>query len=151
MARAAGRCVIVDPKGSDYARYRGATVVTPNRSELTEVVGGWSSEEELFNKAEDLRASLDIDALLLTRSEEGMTLFTSAGALHVPAAAREVFDVSGAGDTVVATLASLIAIGVPLAQAVPVANRAGGIVVGKIGTAMVTREELFSTSPAPTN
>ncbi|WP_085315179.1 D-glycero-beta-D-manno-heptose-7-phosphate kinase [Derxia lacustris] len=145
-ARAAGKPVIVDPKGADYERYRGATVLTPNRSELAEVVGGWSSEADLHAKAERLRANLDVQALLLTRSEEGMTLFTAGTVLNFPAVAREVFDVSGAGDTVVATLASLVAVGVPLAEAVPVANRAGGIVVGKVGTAVVTREELFAQS-----
>ncbi|WP_051378092.1 D-glycero-beta-D-manno-heptose-7-phosphate kinase [Derxia gummosa] len=143
-ARAANKPVIIDPKGADYERYRGATVLTPNRSELAQVVGGWSSEADLHAKAEQLRASLDVQALLLTRSEEGMTLFTAGSALNFPAVAREVFDVSGAGDTVVATLASLVAVGLPLAEAVPVANRAGGIVVGKVGTAVVTRDELFA-------
>lgn len=142
-ARAAGRPVLVDPKGSDYTRYRGATVITPNRAELQQVVGTWHGEDDLRARAESLRASLGLDALLLTRSEEGMTLFDNAGTLHVQAQAREVFDVTGAGDTVIATLAAMVAAGMPLRDAVPVANRAGGIVVGKFGTATVSYEELF--------
>ncbi|WP_417068881.1 D-glycero-beta-D-manno-heptose-7-phosphate kinase [Niveibacterium terrae] len=144
-AREANKAVIIDPKGSDYARYRGATVLTPNRAELKEVVGAWKSEEDLQKKAEELRRDLDLDALLLTRSEEGMTLFSSNGRQDYPAQAKEVFDVSGAGDTVVATLASLMAAGLPLGEAVPWANRAGGIVVGKLGTATVNHQELFGS------
>jgi rfaE bifunctional protein kinase chain/domain len=143
-ARAAKKVVLVDPKGSDYERYRGATVITPNRAELQDVVGRWRTEDELRAKAHALRASLDLGALLVTRSEEGMTLFDSQGELHVPAQAREVFDVTGAGDTVIATLAAMAAAGLPLRDAVPIANRAGGIVVGKFGTATVSYEELFA-------
>jgi rfaE bifunctional protein kinase chain/domain len=144
-ARAAGLAVLVDPKGSDYRnRYEGATVITPNRSELAQVIGAWSSEEQLHERAQALRKSLGIDSLLLTRSEDGMSLFDAAGHLHVPAEAREVFDVTGAGDTVIATLAVMLACGMPLRDAVPIANRAGGIVVGKFGTAGVTYEELFA-------
>src|SRR5688572_23074417 len=108
-ARAAGKVVLVDPKGHDYGRYRGASVITPNRAELQDVIGRWSSEEELVAKAQNLRTSLDLDALLLTRSEEGMTLFDAQGQLTVKAQAREVFDVTGAGDTVIATLATMAA------------------------------------------
>jgi rfaE bifunctional protein kinase chain/domain len=143
-ARAAGKTVLVDPKGSGYDRYRGATVITPNRAELQDVVGRWHSEEELRAKAQALRASLDLDALLVTRSEEGMTLYDAAGELHVTAQAREVFDVTGAGDTVIATLAAMAAAGLSLRDALPIANRAGGIVVGKFGTATVSYEELFA-------
>lgn len=143
-ARAAGKPVLIDPKGDDYARYRGATVITPNRAELQEVVGRWHSEEELRAKAQQLRASLDLEALLVTRSEEGMTLYDAAGELHVKAQAREVFDVTGAGDTVIATLAAMASAGLSLRDAVPIANRAGGIVVGKFGTATVSYEELFA-------
>jgi rfaE bifunctional protein kinase chain/domain len=143
-ARAAGKVVLVDPKGSDYERYRGASVITPNRAELQDVVGRWRNEDELRAKAQGLRASLDLGALLVTRSEEGMTLFDAQGELHVPAQAREVFDVTGAGDTVIATLAAMAAAGLPLREAVPIANRAGGIVVGKFGTATVSYEELFA-------
>jgi rfaE bifunctional protein kinase chain/domain len=142
-ARAAGKPVLVDPKGQDYDRYAGATLITPNRAELAQVTGAWSSEEDLRRRAEDLRARLGATALLLTRSEEGMTLFRAAGALHQPAQAREVFDVSGAGDTVIATLGTLIGGGLDLDDAVSFANRAGGIVVGKLGTAVVTPDELF--------
>jgi rfaE bifunctional protein kinase chain/domain len=142
-ARAAGKPVLVDPKGSDYQRYRGATVITPNRAELQQVVGAWHSEEELRTKSQNLREALGLQALLVTRSEEGMTLFDAEGALHESAQAREVFDVTGAGDTVIATLAAMVAAGLGLRDALPIANRAGGIVVGKFGTATVTWEELF--------
>jgi rfaE bifunctional protein kinase chain/domain len=142
-ARAAGKIVIVDPKGDDYTRYRGVTMLTPNRAELREVVGGWRDEEDLSQRAQALRRSLGIDYLLLTRSEEGMTLYSEAGAFHVPAQAREVYDVSGAGDTVVAVIAAMLAAGQPVEAAVRLANRAGGIVVGKLGTASVSPDELF--------
>lgn len=143
IARAAGKPVLVDPKGDDYARYAGATILTPNRAELREVVGRWKSEEDLHERAQRLRRELRLQALLLTRSEEGMTLFTDDGAWSVPAQAREVFDVSGAGDTVIAVLGAMLAAGRPLREAVALANKAGGIVVGKLGTATVSFEELF--------
>jgi rfaE bifunctional protein kinase chain/domain len=141
-ARAMGKPVLVDPKGEDYARYRGATLITPNRSEFRQVVGGWKDEADLTAKADALRRDLAIDALLVTRSEEGMSLFTAAGALTIPAQAREVFDVSGAGDTVIATLGVLLAAGASLPDAVRVANEAAGVVVGKFGTAVVHPNEL---------
>jgi D-glycero-beta-D-manno-heptose-7-phosphate kinase len=143
-ARAAKKPVLIDPKGDDYTRYRGATVITPNRAELQEVVGRWHGEEDLRTRAQNLRRSLDLDSLLVTRSEEGMTLYDADGELHVKAQAREVFDVTGAGDTVIATLAAMVAAGLKLRDAVPIANRAGGIVVGKFGTATVSFEELFA-------
>ena len=142
-ARDAGVPILIDPKGSNYDRYSGATIITPNRSELAQVVGSWSSEEELTVKAQNLRGRLGLKGLLLTRSEEGMTLFDENGALTVPAQAREVYDVSGAGDTVIAVLATMLAAGMELPQAVRTANRAGSIVVGKLGTASVSYEELF--------
>jgi len=142
MAREAGKPVMIDPKGSDYARYRGATVMTPNRAELRQAVGHWQSEEDLCERAQALRAKLRLVALLLTRSEQGMTLFTDQGREHFPAHAQEVFDVSGAGDTVLATLAVMRAAGLSWSEAAQWANRAGGIVVGKLGTSMVTAEEL---------
>lgn len=142
-ARKAGKPVLVDPKGEDFTRYRGASVLTPNKAELRQVTGSWKSEEELTAKVHALRTSLELDALLLTRSEEGMSLYTSEQVVHIPAVAREVYDVSGAGDTVIATLATMVGTGMPIADAVSIANRAGGIVVGKLGTATVTREELF--------
>jgi rfaE bifunctional protein kinase chain/domain len=141
-ARAVGKPVLVDPKGDDYARYRGASVLTPNRSELREVVGRWTDEADLERRAQALRTELELDALLLTRSEEGMTLFTAEGARHEPTRAREVFDVSGAGDTVIATLSAALASGLDLAQSMHVANVAAGIVVGKLGTAVVHPHEL---------
>lgn len=142
-ARANGKPILIDPKGTDYSRYQNANVITPNRAELQQVVGEWTTEEELTAKAQQLRTQLQLDAVLLTRSEEGMTLFDAQGQLHVSAQAREVFDVTGAGDTVIATLATLVGSGLPLRQALPWANRAGGLVVGKFGTATVTYEELF--------
>jgi len=142
-ARAAGKPVLIDPKGSDYSRYSGATVITPNRAELQQAVGGWRDEDELRTKAQNLRKQLQLSALLLTRSEEGMTLYDDAGELSVAAMAREVFDVTGAGDTVIATMAALVGGGLSLRDAMPLANRAGGIVVGKFGTATVSYEELF--------
>jgi D-glycero-beta-D-manno-heptose-7-phosphate kinase len=141
-ARAKNKVILVDPKGEDYEKYRGATVITPNRSELRQVVGRWVDEDDLTQRAQELRRSLGIQALLLTRSEEGMSLFTDQGVSHVRAQAREVFDVSGAGDTVIATLAVALAAQWPLDRAMALANRAGGIVVGKLGTATVTSEEL---------
>jgi rfaE bifunctional protein kinase chain/domain len=143
LARVANKPVLIDPKGHDYSRYQGATVITPNRAELAQVVGPWNREEQLVERAQNLRRQLRIDALLLTRSEEGMSLFDDAGHVRVPAQAREVFDVTGAGDTVIATLAAMLASGLSLRDAMPIANRAGGIVVGKFGTAGVTYEELF--------
>ncbi|MDP3651181.1 MAG: D-glycero-beta-D-manno-heptose-7-phosphate kinase [Rhodoferax sp.] len=143
-ARALGTPILIDPKGSDFSRYQYANVITPNRAELQQVIGHWSSEDDLRTKAHHLREQLHLDAVLLTRSEEGMTLFDGAGELHVSAQAREVFDVTGAGDTVIATMASLVAAGMTLRQALPLANRAGGLVVGKFGTATVSFEELFA-------
>jgi len=143
-ARAAGKAVLIDPKGSDYSCYSGATCITPNRAELEQVIGKWTSEAELNHKAHVLRETLQLDALLLTRSEEGMTLFDVQGELHVSAQAREVFDVTGAGDTVIATLAALVAAGLSLRDAMPLANKAGGVVVGKFGTATVSYQELFA-------
>jgi rfaE bifunctional protein kinase chain/domain len=144
QARGAGKAVLIDPKGSDYSRYRQATVITPNRAELEQVIGRWSSEAELTRQAQALREQLQLQGLLLTRSEEGMTLFDDQGQMHVAAQAREVFDVTGAGDTVIATLAALLAAGASLREAVPLANQAGGIVVGKFGTATVTYQELLA-------
>ena len=142
LARAAGKPVLVDPKGDDYARYTGATVLTPNRAELREVVGRWGSEAELTDKAQNLRRQLGLEALLVTRSEEGMTLFREGEVSHEPARAREVFDVSGAGDTVIATLTVMLASGLDMAAAMRIANRAAGVVVGKLGTATCTLHEL---------
>lgn len=146
LAKAARKPVLVDPKGEDYARYAGATLLTPNRSELREVVGGWKDEAELARKAKRLRDELRLDALLVTRSEEGMTLFSEAGVAHEPAVAREVYDVSGAGDTVIATLAVMLGSGLSVPLAMRQANLAAGIVVGKLGTATCSLQELKNAS-----
>ncbi len=142
-ARERGLPVLVDPKGEDYHRYAGATLITPNRAELRQVVGRWRDEAELCNRAQSLRTSLQLAALLLTRSEEGMSLFDAGGVRHFAAQAREVFDVSGAGDTVIAVIAALLASGVELGHAVSVANRAAGMAVSKLGTATISFDELF--------
>lgn len=144
IAREAGKPVLVDPKGSDYRRYAGATMITPNKAELQQVVGVWRDEEDLVNKAQALRAELGLQALLLTRSEEGMTLFEAGTVSSVRAQAREVADVTGAGDTVIGTMALMIACGLPAAEAMEQANRAGGLVVAKFGTATLTYDELFA-------
>ena len=142
LARTRGTPVLVDPKGEDFLRYRGATMLTPNRAEFRQVAGSWRSEAEFATKAQTLRAELAVQALLITRSEEGMSLFTDAGAVHIPAQAREVYDVSGAGDTVIATLGVLLGARADVASAVRIANQAAGIVVGKLGTAVVNPDEL---------
>jgi len=143
LARKRGVPVLVDPKGDDYSRYRGATLVTPNRAELRAVTGSWTSEAALNSKAQALRQRLGLGGLLVTRSEEGMTLYRRGSKLHVPAQAREVYDVSGAGDTVIATVAVMMAAGESMDDAVRIANRAASIVVGKFGTAVVYPDELF--------
>ena len=143
-AKRHGKRVLIDPKGDDYAKYAGATLLTPNRSEFRQVVGPWKDETELAAKAAQLREKLQLDALLVTRSEEGMSLFTSHATTHEPTQAREVYDVSGAGDTVIATLGLLLAAGASMSDAMRIANRAAGVVVGKLGTATVTEAELLA-------
>jgi D-glycero-beta-D-manno-heptose-7-phosphate kinase len=143
-ARAAGKPVLVDPKGSDFSRYAGATAITPNRSELSQVLGSWDSEAQLLERAQALRTQLQLQGLLLTRSEEGISLFDGDGHLRLPTQAREVFDVTGAGDTVIGALAALMAAGMSLRDAAPHANRAAGIVVSRFGTAAVTHAELLA-------
>ena len=142
-ARALGKPVLVDPKGSDYSHYKGATLLTPNRMEFQAVAGNWSDEAALTQKAQALRQELQLDALLVTRSEEGMSLYQKDEVLHQPTVARQVFDVSGAGDTVIGTLGLMLAAGYDYEEAISIANRAAGIVVGKLGTAVVSQEELF--------
>lgn len=136
--------VLIDPKGSDYSKYAGATLLTPNRSEMRDAVGNWNNEQELQSKAKQLISELNLSYLLVTRSEEGMTLFTHENAYNYPTFAQEVFDVSGAGDTVIATLGLMLANGADIADAVMIANFAAGIVVAKLGTATVTQEELIN-------
>jgi len=143
LARRARKPVLVDPKGDDFARYAGATLITPNRSEFRAVAGSWKSERDLTERAQRLRRRLKAEALLVTRSDEGMTLYQSTGRLHIPAQAREVYDVTGAGDTVIAATAVMLASGCGFEQAVRVANRAAGVVVGKFGTAVAHPDELF--------
>jgi rfaE bifunctional protein kinase chain/domain len=143
-ARKARKLVLVDPKGDDYLRYKGASILTPNLAELRQVVGRWESEKDLASRAHALRERLGLDGLLLTRSEEGMTLFKkNRKTFQVKAEKREVSDVTGAGDTVIATLAVMLAAGEGFESAVRIANRAGGIKVTKFGTAEVTLDELF--------
>lgn len=144
LARERGRIVLVDPKGDDYSRYRGATGITPNRAELREVVGRWKDEADLTRRAQALRTSLDLDAILVTRSEEGMSLYHGDQVVHEPTQAREVYDVSGAGDTVIGVLGAMLASGAPMVEAMRIANHAAGIVVGKLGTAVVHRDELLA-------
>ncbi len=142
-AKAAGLPVLVDPKGTDFARYRGATLLTPNLDEFEAVVGVCPSEQELVSRGNDLMAELELDALLVTRGEHGMTLLRpQEEEMHLPARAREVFDVTGAGDTVIAVLAAAVAAGESLPHAVALANTAASIVVGKLGTAAVSAPEL---------
>jgi rfaE bifunctional protein kinase chain/domain len=143
LARQSGKPVLIDPKGTDWTRYSAATILTPNRAELAQVVGGWTSEDQLHDKAQALRSQLGLKALLLTRSEEGMTLFEAECINSVPAQTHEVSDVTGAGDTVIATMALMVACGLPLQQAMAWANRAGGLVVSKFGTASLSYDELI--------
>jgi rfaE bifunctional protein kinase chain/domain len=148
-ARRHGKPVLVDPKGSEYERYRGATLLTPNRSEFREVAGRWSDEADFARRAQKLRADLDLEGLIVTRSEEGMSLFTAKESWNEPTRAREVYDVSGAGDTVIGVLALMVAAGRDLHAAMRVANHAAGIVVGKLGTAVAHREELERSLETP--
>jgi D-beta-D-heptose 7-phosphate kinase/D-beta-D-heptose 1-phosphate adenosyltransferase len=143
LCRAANKPVTVDPKGSEYTRYQGATLLTPNLSELEAVVGSCADDETLVSKATQLMLKLELQALLVTRSEKGMSLLRPNHApLHLPTVAREVFDVTGAGDTVIATLTAAIAAGADIEDATRLSNLAAGITVGKLGAATVTPEEL---------
>lgn len=143
LARAKGIPVLADPKGKDFSIYRGASLITPNLNEFETIVGHCADEAELVAKGARLMAELELGALLVTRGEHGMTLLRPEHApLHLPARAREVFDVTGAGDTVISTLAASIAAGEELPQAVALANLAAGIVVGKLGTAAISAPEL---------
>ena len=141
-ARMLGKPVLIDPKGSDYSKYTGATLLTPNRAELREVMGNWSNEQGLTGKAQYLREVLELDALLVTRSEEGMSLYCEDIIHHQETRAQEVYDVSGAGDTVIATMGLCLAAGYDLPQAMHTANAAAGVVVAKLGTAVCSFDEL---------
>lgn len=142
LARTEGKPVLVDPKGVDWERYSGANLLTPNRAELAQVVGGWSDEYDLRQRVDALRRRLNVERLLLTRSEEGMTLFEQGKATSVQAAAREVADVTGAGDTVIAAYSVMMACGLDALRCMNVANKTAGLVVSKFGTATVTYDEL---------
>lgn len=143
FAKKTGRTVLVDPKGHDYERYRGADLIKPNTDEMREMVGGWGSESELLRKAHLLRESSGIGAILLTRAAEGMTLVTADGEKNVSAESHEVFDVSGAGDTAIAALAVSLSRDMSLLDSIYFANRAAGIAVGRFGTAVVNENEVF--------
>lgn len=143
ICRAANKPVTVDPKGSDYARYTGATLLTPNLAELEAVVGVCADDPTLVSKATQLMLKLELKALLVTRSEKGMSLLRpDHPPMHLPTVAREVFDVTGAGDTVIATLTAAMAAGADLEDAVRLSNLAAGVTVGKLGAATVTPAEL---------
>lgn len=144
-ARGQGLSVVVDPKGADFKRYRNASVITPNLSEFEAVVGHCPDERTLRQRGENLRDQLGLEALLITRSERGMTLLQQGEpALDLPTRARDVYDVTGAGDTVVALLGACLACGLDLPHATKLANVAAGVVVGKLGTATVSRAELVA-------
>jgi D-beta-D-heptose 7-phosphate kinase/D-beta-D-heptose 1-phosphate adenosyltransferase len=153
IAKAAGKPVVVDPKSAEFMDYQGATVITPNLSEFGAAVGSWSNEDDLIQKGRALMHRCSLDNLLITRSEQGMTLLSGKEApVNLPTRAREVFDVTGAGDTVVAVLAAAMATGLPIDQSMALANLAAGIVVAKVGTATVTVAELhkaLNAHPAP--
>jgi D-beta-D-heptose 7-phosphate kinase/D-beta-D-heptose 1-phosphate adenosyltransferase len=143
MARAAGKPVLVDPKGSDFSKYRHASLISPNLSEFEAVVGHCRNDEELVERGERLREELDLQALLITRSEQGMTLLEKGqSAFHIPTRARDVYDVTGAGDTVISVFAAALAAGKSMAESTTLANIAAGVVVGKLGTASVTVHEM---------
>ena len=142
IAKKYNKPVLVDPKDQSFTKYKGATVLTPNLKEFKEIVGEWENEEELHIKAQSLREQLNLQYLLLTRSEQGMTLFTASGYENFNAQAKEVFDVSGAGDTVMAVLGAILSVSDDIYLAVNYANIAGGIVVGKLGTSSIEFDEL---------
>jgi D-glycero-beta-D-manno-heptose-7-phosphate kinase len=143
-ARAAGRPTVIDPKGRDYSGYRGATLITPNRKEFELVAGHFRDNEELVSKARAMAGELELDAVLVTRSEEGMSLIERAGrVVHMPARAREVYDVTGAGDTVIAAIGCAYAVGSDIEDALHLANVAAGVVVTKLGAETATPEEIL--------
>lgn len=143
IGQSKGRTILIDPKGADYRRYRGASVLKPNVDEMREMVGGWSSEEQLSAKALKLRQDAQVGAILLTRASDGMTLFEERGGTHIPCEAREVYDVTGAGDTAIAALACALERGYDLVTAARYANKAAGIAVTRFGTAVIHEREVF--------
>lgn len=135
--------ILIDPKGADYSKYENATLITPNKSEFRDAVGMWQNEAEFKQKAIDLKNKLNLQSLLVTRSEEGMSLFNKVSQTDYPTVAQEVYDVSGAGDTVIATLGLMLANEIPIEEAVMLANIAAGVVVAKVGTATLGLPELI--------
>ncbi|ORU94162.1 MAG: bifunctional heptose 7-phosphate kinase/heptose 1-phosphate adenyltransferase [Cycloclasticus sp. symbiont of Bathymodiolus heckerae] len=146
VTKASGKKVLIDPKGTDFTKYRGATLITPNWSEFQAVVGECNSNEEIELRGAELLADLQLEALLVTRGEKGMTLLQPNQApVHLPTQAQEVFDVTGAGDTVISTLAACLAAGSSFSEATVLANQAAGLVVAKLGTATINQQELKGT------
>jgi rfaE bifunctional protein kinase chain/domain len=143
QAKKFGKLVLIDPKGNDFEKYRGASYITPNKNELRAIVGNWNTEDDLTSKVQSLREHVGLSGVLVTRSEEGMTLFEKHQVEHFQTVAREIFDVSGAGDTVIGVLAAYLASGMNISESVRLANKAAGIVVGKLGTATTSFDELF--------
>ena len=143
QAKKIGKLVLIDPKGNDFEKYRGASYITPNKNELRAIVGNWNTEDDLTSKVQALREHVGLSGVLVTRSEEGMTLFEKHQVEHFQTVAREIFDVSGAGDTVIGVLAAYLASGMNISESVRLANKAAGIVVGKLGTATTSFDELF--------
>lgn len=148
-AKEAGATVLVDPKGYDYEKYRGADLVKPNLDEMKVMLGGWESEDDLASKAQKMRRETDIGAILLTRASDGMSLYYDRGSAHIQAEARGLVDVSGAGETAIAALGVALVEGHSLEKAVGYANKAAGIAVGRFGTTVVRREEVFENSSSP--
>ena len=146
-ARAAGKPALIDPKGVDFLKYRGATAVMPNRRELKEIVGEWEDELDLADKANQLRRSLQCDKLLMTRGSEGLSLFKESRAINQPTIAREVYDASGAGDTVSAMMALGMAAGLDDVECMKIANAAAGVVIGKLGSSVCALRELMERKP----
>lgn len=146
LARDAKKTILVDPKGTNWDRYRGASVITPNRFELAEVIGAWANEKELFDRSQNLLRYLKLKALLLTRSDEGMSLFQANRVTSIPSHKVEVADVTGAGDTVISTLAIMLASGLDLKSGINWANLAGGLAVQKFGTSAITYDEIAHSS-----
>jgi len=140
-ALAYGKEVYVDPKGSDWQRYRGVTLIKPNLYELRDAVGSWKTEEDMAGRVRDLLGLLSVQFILVTRASDGMTLFSRTSELHIPAVAREIYDVTGAGDTAIAALCAATG---TIEERVRLANKAAGIVCGRFGTAVATAEEVFA-------
>lgn len=143
LAKDSGKKVLVDPKGHDYRRYRGADLVKPNLHEMKELVGGWSTEDELMDKAQVLLKEAGIGAILLTRQDKGMTLYEKDSAISIPAKPVEVYDVSGAGDTAIAAFSVALSRGMGFSESAEYSTKAAGIAVSHFGTYVVKEEEVF--------